>query len=51
MIVQRYNLNTSISSENLANFKGEVDKVIGQLAGKPVSGHEVEYGGLPATST
>jgi len=27
--------------------KGEVDKVIGGLAGKSVSGHEVEYGGLP----
>jgi len=47
VIVQRYNLNTAISSENLATFKGEVDKVIGQLAGKPVSGHEVKYGELP----
>lgn len=47
IIVQRYNLNTSVTSENLANFKGEVDKVIGGLAGKSVSGHEVEYGGLP----
>ena len=47
VIVQRYNLNTAITSENLANFKGEVDKVIGQLAGHSVSGHEVEYGGLP----
>jgi len=47
IIVQRYNLNVSITSENLSNFKGDVDKVIGNLAGKKVSGHEVEYGGLP----
>jgi hypothetical protein len=47
VIVQRYNLNTAITAENLAKFKGEVDKVIGQLAGKPVSGREVEHGGLP----
>ena len=47
VIVQRYNLKTAITSRNLGTFKGEVDKVIGQLAGKPVTGHEVEYGGLP----
>src|SRR4051794_10375444 len=47
IIVQRYNLNVGITSDNLSNFKGEVDNVIGNLAGKKVSGHEVEYGGLP----
>lgn len=47
IIVQRYNLNASVTKDNLSNFKGEVDKVIGTLAGKAVSGHEVEYGGLP----
>ena len=47
VVIQRYNLNSEITAENLAKFKGEVDKVIGQLAGTSVSGHEVEYGGLP----
>lgn len=47
IIVQRYNLNVAISSDNLSRFKGEVDNVVGNLAGKKVSGHEVEYGGLP----
>lgn len=47
IIVQRYNLNTSVTSDNLSDFKGDVDNVIKSLAGKAVSGHEVEYGGLP----
>ena len=49
IILQRFDLNPKfdITAANLANFKGEVDKVIGSLAGKKVSGHEVEYGGLP----
>ena len=49
IILQRFNLNpkVDITAANLADFKGDVDKVIGTLAGKKVSGHEVEYGGLP----
>lgn len=47
LIISRYDLNVKIDKDNLSKFKGEVDKVIGQLAGKPVSGREVEYGGLP----
>jgi hypothetical protein len=47
IIVQRYNLNTAINAENLSKYKGDVDRVIGSLAGKKVSGHQVEYGGLP----
>jgi hypothetical protein len=45
--VSRYDLKVTITKENLAEFKGEVDNVISQLAGKAVSGSEVEYGGLP----
>ena len=45
--VSRYDLKVAIAKNNLAKYKGEVDTVIGQLAGKPVSGREVEYGGLP----
>jgi hypothetical protein len=47
IIVQRYNLRREITAANVANFKGEVDDVIAKLAGKKVSGHQVEYGGLP----
>jgi hypothetical protein len=47
LIVSRYDLNVNIDKGNLAKFKGEVDRVIGQLAGRTVSGREVEYGGLP----
>jgi hypothetical protein len=45
--VSKYALRISVSKSNLATVKSEVDKVIGQLARKPVSGREVEYGGLP----
>lgn len=47
LIVSRYDLKVTITKENLAKYKGEVDMVIGQLAKKAVSGREVEYGGLP----
>ncbi len=47
IIVSRYDLKVAITKDNLAKVKGEVDRVISQLAGKPVSGREVEYGDLP----
>jgi hypothetical protein len=47
IIVQRYNLNTTINAGNLAKYKGAVDKVVGSLAGRKVSGRQVEHGGLP----
>lgn len=47
IIVSRFNLKIAVTKENLAGVKGEVDKVIGALADKRVSGREVEYGGLP----
>jgi hypothetical protein len=47
IIVSRYDLKATIDKDNLAKFKREVDDVIAKLAGKPVSGGEVEYGGLP----
>lgn len=45
--VSRYDLRASIMRDNLAQYKREVDAVIGRLARKPVSGRQVEYGGLP----
>src|SRR6266550_5725824 len=47
LIVSRYDLRATITKDNLAKFKGEVDNVISQLAGKHVSGRQVEHGGLP----
>jgi hypothetical protein len=45
--VSRYDLKVPITSQNLATYKGEVDAIIGQLAGRRISGRRVEYGGLP----
>jgi hypothetical protein len=47
IIVSRYDLRATITKDNLGDFQREVDGVIGQLAGKPVTGRQVEYGGLP----
>jgi hypothetical protein len=47
VIVQRYNLNVVVTSATLPKYKGDVDRVIGSLAGHKVSGSQVEYGGLP----
>jgi hypothetical protein len=47
IIVSRYDLRVKITKETLAKYRREVDAVIAQLAGKPVSGQAVEYRGLP----
>ncbi len=47
IIVSRYALNVTIDQNNIARYKGEVDKVISSLAGKSVSGRAVEHGGMP----
>jgi hypothetical protein len=47
IIVSRYGLRAEVTKENLTEYKREVDAVIAQLAGKPVSGRVVDYGGLP----
>lgn len=47
IIVSRYELTVTITKRNLSRYKSDVDNVISQLAGKPVSGHRVAYGALP----
>jgi len=47
IVVSRYDLRLAIKSANLAQFKDEVDAVIAKVAGRPVSGGRVDYGGLP----
>jgi hypothetical protein len=47
ILVNRYDLRRAVTQENLAGVKWEVDGVIKSLAGRPVPGKRVEYGGLP----
>ncbi len=47
IIIQRYNLTTSITSKNLRRFKKEIDQVIGSLARRKVSGRRITYGRMP----
>ena len=47
IVVSRYDLRAKVTRKNLANFKPEVDGVIGRLAGRRIAGRKVEYGGLP----
>jgi hypothetical protein len=45
--VSRYDLRRPVTSANVAGVRGEVDGVIGKLAGKPIAGAPVAYGGFP----
>jgi hypothetical protein len=47
IIVSRYDLRIAITDRNLSRYKREVDAVIARVAGKPVDGRRVVYGGLP----
>jgi hypothetical protein len=47
IVVERYDLKVTITHDNLAKFKDDVDGVASRQAGTLVSGAEVEYGGLP----
>jgi hypothetical protein len=47
ILVSRYDLHRPVTAGNVVGVKAEVDGVIKSLAGKPVPGHRVDYGGLP----
>ena len=47
ILVSRYDLRRPVTTDNVAGVKAEVDSVIKRLAGKPVRGHRVDFGGLP----
>jgi hypothetical protein len=47
IIVSRYDLKVTITKDTIGKYKGEIDKVISDLAGRQVSGRQVEYGALP----
>jgi hypothetical protein len=47
IVVTGYDLRVAITKSNLADVKAELDAVVGQVAGRKVSGAESEAGGLP----
>lgn len=47
ILVSRYDLRRPVTDDNVAGVKAEVDGVIKRLAGKPVRGQRVDFGGLP----
>jgi hypothetical protein len=47
ILVSRYELRRPVTKTNVAAVKAEVDGVIQSLAGKPVPGRRVDFGGLP----
>ncbi len=47
ILVSRYDLRRPVTGGNVAGVETEVDGVIKSLAGKPVRGRRVDYGGLP----
>jgi hypothetical protein len=47
ILVNRYDLRRPVTSANVGEIKTEVDGVIKNLAGRPVTGRRVEFGGLP----
>jgi hypothetical protein len=47
LIVSRYDLNVSVTEENVADVKAELDDVISRAADQELSGTEIEVGGLP----
>jgi hypothetical protein len=48
ILLTKYELNVAVTSANLPDVMPELDGVVGQLAGSPVSGEVTEVGGLPA---
>jgi hypothetical protein len=47
ILVSRYDLRRPVTHANVGTVRAEVDRVIENLAGRPVTGRRVEYGGLP----
>ena len=47
ILVSRYDLRRPVTTENVDRVKAEVDGVIKGLAGRPVAGRRVDFGGLP----
>ena len=47
ILVSRYDLRRPVTVDNVGAVKAEVDDVIKGLAGRPVPGRRVDFGGLP----
>ena len=48
IFLAKYDLETAITSDNLASIVPDVDSLVSQLAGEPASGRTVDVAGLPA---
>jgi hypothetical protein len=48
ILLTKYELNVAVTAANLPDVMPELDGVVAQLAGGPVSGSVTEVGGLPA---
>ena len=47
IFLAKYDVNAEVTPENIDAFVPQVDQVVHQLTGSPVSGRTVEVGGLP----
>ncbi|HEX2042979.1 MAG TPA: hypothetical protein VHF24_10120 [Acidimicrobiales bacterium] len=47
IFLAKYDLNAEVTKENIATFVPQVDQVVQQLTGNPISGTRVDVGGLP----
>ena len=48
IFLAKYDVNAEVTKENIDSFVPQVDQVVQQLTGNPVSGTTVEVAGLPA---
>ncbi len=47
IFLAKYEVNAEVTRENIGTFVPQVDQVVQQLTGNPISGTTVEVGGLP----
>lgn len=47
IFLAKYDVNAEVTRENIGTFVPQVDQVVQQLTGNPISGTTVEVGGLP----
>ncbi len=48
IFLAKYEVNAEVNDENIATFAPQVDQLVQQLTGRPVSGQTTRVGGFPA---
>ncbi len=48
IFLAKYEVNAEVTDENIATFAPQVDQLVQQLTGRPVSGQTTRVGGFPA---